>query len=284
MGLYDREYYRRSPGGSFASPLSGSSITKRLIILNVVVFVVDQFLVNLARAPQYSLSALGAFELTRATRGLQLWRWVTYQFVHAHVWHLVFNMIALYFFGPLMERWWGSRRYLAFYLLCGISGAVLYALLVPFLGPGFMVGASGSIFGILAGAALVAPDQTVLFMMFLPMKLRTLALILMGVAAYTVFTAGPNAGGQAAHLGGAALGFVLMKNPHWLGFAQRPLLRRRPVPGPVTRPPPDAHARRKQEAELDRILTKVKDQGLHSLSEKEKKTLRDATDRQRRAS
>src|SRR5205814_1372266 len=129
---------------------------------------------------------------------------------------------ALYMFGPMIESYLGRWRYLAFYLICGIGGAVSYLVLwqahvlvgypwVP------LVGASAGIFGILIAASRVAPDTTVMLMFPpIPMRLKTMAWVFVGIALFTVFTNGKNAGGEAAHLGGAILGYVLIANPRVL--------------------------------------------------------------------
>jgi membrane associated rhomboid family serine protease len=158
-----------------------------------------------------------------AVYGLQIWRFISFQFLHANFNHILFNMIALYFFGPIVESYWGSRKYLAFYLLCGIAGPAMYCIL---WGMGFLihdphvplVGASAGIFGVLIAAAQIAPNATVLIYGIIPMRLRMMALLLLAIAVYTTFTNGDNAGGEAAHLGGAAAGFFLMKNPKILSF------------------------------------------------------------------
>jgi membrane associated rhomboid family serine protease len=80
-----------------------------------------------------------------------------------------------------------------------------------------LIGASAGVFGILVAAAQVLPNATVLIYGFIPARLRTVALVLLGVAIYTVFTNGRNAGGEAAHLGGAAVGYLLIRNQRWLG-------------------------------------------------------------------
>ena len=163
----------------------------------------------------------GAFTAQLAVFHLQLWRFITFQFLHASLMHLAFNMLALFFFGPLMESYLGRRRYLAFYLLCGMAGPISYLL---FYGlhvgaanrTNGLIGASAGVFGILIAAAQVLPNVTVLIYGFIPARLRTVAWVLLGVAVYTVFTNGNNAGGEAAHLGGAALGYLLIKNERWL--------------------------------------------------------------------
>jgi membrane associated rhomboid family serine protease len=166
---------------------------------------------------------MGYFSAVKAIHHLQVWRFITYQFLHANVSHIFFNMLALYFFGPLIESYLGSRKYLAFYLLCGIAGAVMYLVLWQLgllgdTGPYTqLIGASAAIFGVLIAAARVAPDSTVmLFFPPIPMKLKVLAWIMIGIAVYTIFTSGDNAGGEAAHLGGAALGAFLIWQPQLL--------------------------------------------------------------------
>jgi len=186
--------------------------------------------------PVHPIQTYGWFSVTTALGHLQLWRLVTFQFLHAGFDHILFNMIALFFFGPLIESYLGSRRYLAFYLLCGVAGPVMYVVLwqVGLLSSGPstpLVGASAGIFGVLIAGATVAPNSEVLIWGVLPMKLRTFAWVLLAIAAYTVFQHGAtgtnNAGGQAAHLGGAAAGYALIRYPRVLDVFDR-IARRRP--------------------------------------------------------
>lgn len=238
MGIYDRDYYQ-SPRTRIA-PLGGMSmwsVNTWLIIINVAVFIVDRALYKFGyghylyipigrdasgqmeffRQPMMLLEYWGHFSAITAIDHLQLWRFITFQFLHAGIEHILFNMIALFFFGPLIEMYLGSRRYLAFYLLCGMAGAASYLglwgihVLVgnPYVS---LIGASAGIFGVLIAGAMVAPQATVLIYGIIPMQLRTMAWLLLAFAVYTVFTNGNNAGGQAAHLGGALLGFLLIKN------------------------------------------------------------------------
>lgn len=292
MGWQDRPYYReRTPAFGMGGPGStGLSVTWWLIIINAAIFMLDAVLLPSRRAAMVAPSPYLSFSISEAIHGLQLWRWVTYQFCHAGFLHLFFNMLGLYFFGPLLEQWWGSRRYLAFYLLCGVSGAVIFTLLhfVPGLidtSPHTsLVGASGSLFGILAAAAVLYPHHRVMLLFPpIPMSMRTMALIFLGIAAVSILAGGRNAGGEAAHLGGAALGWFLVRRPNLLNFADGlggglGNLRLR-------RMQKAAERRRRGESELqaevDRILDKVRQSGLQSLSSREKKTLQRATERQR---
>ena len=126
MGIYDRDYARpSSSGGGFGQrPMirKSWSVNTWLIAICVAVFVLNGFMGN-------QLIAWLHFSTADGFLGIQFWRFFGFQFLHASVPHLLFNMIALYFFGPLVERYLGGKRYLAFYLLCGLFGAVLYMIL-----------------------------------------------------------------------------------------------------------------------------------------------------------
>ncbi len=235
MGFYDRDYMRqprRGYGSAFGYSFGPQSVTMWLIGINVVVYLLDRMLIGRVVTPfgieRYQIiSNWGYFSVTTAVQHLQLWRFITFQFLHANFEHILFNMIALFFFGPMVENYLGSRRYLPFYLLCGIGGAALYMilLLVHFRigGPNVpLIGASAGIFGVLIAGAMVAPNATVLVFFVLPMPLRTLAWLFIAYAVYTVLFAGNNAGGEAAHLGGAVVGWLLMQKPDLLDYVTIP--------------------------------------------------------------
>lgn len=290
MGWEERDYHRDERGSLFRRPGPVSVVTW-LLVLNVGVFVLDAIFTGSMRASALSLSRWGHFNIHDALWGMQVWRWITYPFLHADLLHLLFNMIGLYFFGPLLEQTWGPRRFLAFYLGCGIGAAVVLTVLafVPGLLPGgtrtSVVGASGSIYGILVACAVLFPRQRVqLLFPPIPMTLRTMALLFLGLAALSLIAGSRNAGGEAAHLGGAALGFLLVRTPALLNWADRLRLpRREPGLRFKRRLDRQAQAAAREEAEVDRILAKVREHGLQSLTRAEQRTLRRATERQRRA-
>lgn len=318
MGAGDRDYLREEArrwggggsgggggmrGGRFGRGMDSKSVVTWLLIINVGVFVIDSVMGSARRGAVLAPHHWGNFNVDQAVYGFQFWRFFTYQFLHHGFFHILFNMIGLYFFGPLMEQWWGSKRFLAFYLLCGSSGAVLYSLMSIFT-PGIifdgemveaartlgasemdisrissLVGASGAIFGILAGCATLFPHQQVrLLIPPIPMSMRTMALIFLGLSVLSVIAGSANAGGDAAHLGGAILGFVLVKKAGWLNWADRV------SPTAITdginegRYQKKIEQQRATEAEVDRILAKVSEKGLASLTKKEKKALNQASE------
>lgn len=237
MGFQDRDYYRNTlPRGGFGYFRFGS-VTTWLIAINVAVFLADALARRVVGGPtlapgtdlsaylagwQGPLERWGAFSIEKGVLAGQAWRLITFQFLHANGTHLLFNMVALYLFGPIVEGHFGPRRYLAFYLLCGIAGGAAYAglSLGHVLGTTpdtQLVGASAGIYGLLVAAALIAPEVQVFYYLF-PVTIGMLAALSMLMALYQVIAAGHNAGGEAAHLGGGILGFALMKNQHWLNF------------------------------------------------------------------
>jgi len=231
MGIADRDYWQEDRRPAAFGGIRMWSVNTWLILINVAVFLLNNAVQQtVVDSDGYVLGRIhpinqvyGYFSVATAVYGLQIWRFITFQFLHANFNHILFNMIALYFFGPIVESYWGPRKYLAFYLLCGIAGPVMYVILwaMGFLihNPNIpLVGASASIFGVLIAAAQIAPNATVLIYGLIPMRLRMMALLLLGIAVFTTFTNGDNAGGEAAHLGGAAAGFFLMKNPQILSF------------------------------------------------------------------
>lgn len=239
------------------------------------------------------MTAWGHFSTAKGFLSLEVWRLVTFQFLHADVTHLALNMLALYFFGPLVEeRLRTKKRFAAYYLVCGICGALLYLtlnLLGFLLGarvPGLLfddmhtplIGASAGVFGVLMASAYIAGDGIMLVFMVLPMKIRTGAYLMLAIALLNLLSGGSNAGGDAAHVGGALAGFFFIRNMHLLGdFFE--------VLGPgerKTRAWRRAAARADAER-LDAVLDKVRERGLHSLTEDEQDILRRATREKREA-
>jgi len=242
-----------------------------------------------------STTPLQAWLYFSTSTALQLWRFVGFQFLHANLSHLLFNMMALYFFGPIVERYLGGKRYLAFYLICGIAGGAMYLLLnflgvqfpnahIPFVLPNDpttpLVGASAGIFGVIMAAAFLAPTAQVLLFFILPMRLRTLAYALVAIALLTIFFGFNNAGGEAGHLGGAIAGYWFIRHPdslhgllNLLGNAD-PTSRTRKLKASRRRDSgPDA-------ATIDRILDKIRKGGLQALNESEREILRAASRKQ----
>jgi len=243
MGIYDRDYYRQPARRESFGRVPMLSVTMWLILINVVVFFVEPISarswgVYILRTPTLTLQMSPIeywchFSAYTVIQQHQIWRFITFQFLHAGFAHIAFNMFALYMFGPMIESYLGRRRFLAFYLICGAAGGAAYILLYQFrllVTSEFvpLVGASAGIFGVLVAAAFVAPSATIMLLFPpIPMQLKTFAWVLIGIAIFTVFTSGHNAGGEAAHLGGAAMGAALMSNPRVLNIFDPSMWRKR---------------------------------------------------------
>jgi membrane associated rhomboid family serine protease len=277
MGLAEREYQRSGHGGGFMSRLT--PVVKWLLISNVAVFFIDMF-------AGHPLLRIGTFAIQTALFEFRFWQFATFQFLHGSVGHLLFNMIGLYFFGPWMERWWGSRKFIIFYLLCGAAGAVFFTLLtfLNILPDGLksgLIGASAGIYGIFIGVAVIAPDLRVA-LLFPPIELsmRQLAIALLVIATGAiVLSLGGNEGGEAGHLGGAVLGYFLVRYPNLMGRAAGSRPPRAPMPFESKLRPRSDVLKQRDDA-VDLILDKISREGFQSLTADEREVLRKASENQ----
>ena len=285
MGYADRDYFRETTGRP-PGRLAGAPVVKWLLIINLVVFAVALLLGFREDSVEF-----GKFTIGQGLRGFQVWRLITFQFLHGDFGHLLFNSIAIYFFGAFVEQQLRSRAFLVFYLLCGVAGALGYAALV-FISDDKdvgVVGASGGIFGILVVAAMIAPDMRVrLLLPPVTLTMRQLASILLAIGVLTILLGGRNAGGEAGHLGGALAGFLLWKVPALRGLlanlgrsgggdaGKRPAFRIR-----ITKSDkryekklrPKSRVSAAEAGEVDRILDKINEHGLQSLTAEERELL-----------
>ncbi len=265
-------------------------VVKWLIILNLGIYFLDTLVLkgDMRDGP---IRNFGAFAIQSAIFEGKIWEFVTFQFIHGFVGHVLLNCLGIFFFGPWMERWWGSKKFLLFYLLCGAAGAVFYTLLV-FIGilphdnyQSGLVGASAGFYGILIGVAVIAPNLRVaLLLPPIELSIRQLAIGMMVISVGSILLKlGGNEGGEAGHLGGAILGFILVKFPHLLGRNSgveiiRPKVFSR-TPEPKLRP--RSEFEKDQDSELDRILDKISAQGFQSLTDEEKATLQKVSESQK---
>jgi membrane associated rhomboid family serine protease len=119
MGIYDREYYRRDGPGFLAALTERGKVCKWLIIINVVAF-----LISLGSEDFRDLFVLNVADVLQG----QVWQLLTYAFMHAGLWHILFNMLFLWWFGTDVEDIYGPREFLAFYLVSAVLGGVAFVL------------------------------------------------------------------------------------------------------------------------------------------------------------
>ena len=284
MGIADRDYHR-SPQGGFLSNLT--PVVKWLLASNIAIFLLDYLLIpfvfdsNLDGEKIPKLLDWGAFSIESAVQHLQVWRFISFQFLHGSLGHLLFNALGIFFFGPWMERWWGSQRFLIFYLICGIGGAAFFSLLtltgiVPADSQSILVGASAGIYGIFIGVAITAPNLRV-SLLFPPIELsmRQLAIALLAISAGSIILKlGGNEGGEAGHLGGAIIGAILMRWPQLLSGRHASGTQRRNTPA-ERKIQPRTSIDLQRDSEVDLILDKISLQGFQSLTDREREVLRD---------
>jgi membrane associated rhomboid family serine protease len=205
------------------SSLSESVAVKNIIIVNALVFVAVFFT---PLSAFYGQLAMYYIDSPR----FEFWQLLTHMFMHGGVWHLVLNMYGLFLFGTILERVWGTQKFLFYYFATGFGAAFLYLLVeglkykvnlgtfFPFTA-GFhipsipVVGASGAVFGILIAFAMLFPN-TELYLIFIPFPIKAKYLI-GGYVAYELFRGlqfSPDSQiAHFAHLGGALFGFIIIK-------------------------------------------------------------------------
>ncbi len=184
---------------------------RRLIVANVVVFLVT-----------YSAPAVfRSLAFTPTLLLLRPWTLFTYMFLHAGLWHLFFNMLGLFFFGPRLELRLGARDFLILYVLSGLGGALLSFAFAP-MAP--VVGASGAVFGVLYGFARFWPTDEIYLWAVLPIQARWLVIGLAALSLYSGFSGAGSRIAHFAHLGGFVGGWA------YLRWRERLIRRRRPVP------------------------------------------------------
>jgi rhomboid family protein len=205
MAIGTRNYARPYlPGGGLPRGV------RDLIIANSAIFLVMWLLGSTGIVRVFvSLFALVPADVVRR---LFVWQLVTYLFLHAGFFHILFNMLALWFFGKDLEEIWGTRRFLQFYFFCGI-GAGIVAVLANYLfgNPnGATVGASGAIYGVLLVCAVMWPDRIIIFYIF-PIKLKYFVMIMAAIAFFGLRDL--NSGvSDVAHLSGMLFGYVFLKS------------------------------------------------------------------------
>jgi membrane associated rhomboid family serine protease len=186
-----------------------SPALKALIGANVLLFVVQLVLPGIT----WTLGLMPAAVIEQ----FFVWQLGTYMFLHAGLFHLLFNMLALWMFGTELERVWGTRYFLKFYFVTGIGAAALTVLfsLLPFglaqgLQHSIVIGASGAIYGLLLAYALYFPDRPIYMYLVFPIPAKYFVLI-MGVIAFYSSLADNNGVANATHLGGLLVGYLYLK-------------------------------------------------------------------------
>lgn len=216
-------YYGNSNGGGFMSNVP--TVTKNLILINVIVFIATLVNENLM---------MGAFALYYPTSpNFHWWQVITHMFMHGGFWHIFFNMYTLFIFGCVVERIIGTKKFLLFYFVCGLGAVGLHFLVQYFQMQSFMdsaaagsaaayqsiamiksvptVGASGAIYGVLIGYAMLFPESR-MTLIFPPVTLsaKWMVVAFAAIELLTGVTGWASGVAHFAHLGGMLIGWLLI--------------------------------------------------------------------------
>jgi len=234
---------------------------RRLIVANVIVFFLQQTAPgvtgSLAFVPRYAL--------------LQPWTVLTYMFVHASITHILFNMIALYFFGPRVEERIGSNRFIVLYTVSGITGALMSLIFAPY-SP--IIGASGAIFGVMLAFARFWPDAQIYIMAILPIQARAAVILMAAISLWSGLQGSRTGVADFAHLGGFVGGWLYLVWLERRGGTKKFRAKATPVVAKETltqwrRVDPTAIHEVNRD-EVNRILDKISAKGLGSLTPQER--------------
>ncbi|MFD2514515.1 rhomboid family intramembrane serine protease [Pontibacter locisalis] len=284
---------------------------KQLILINVIVFVV----LIITRTILYLTGGSSAYNVLMRYIALNSdplifitrpWTLITYFFTHEGFLHIIFNMLNLYWFGQLVREYLGEKKLLSLYILGGIAGGALYMLsynFIPFFADraafSFMIGASASVLAIVVAAATLLPNYAFNLILIGPIRIKYIAafLVLLSISG----AIGDNAGGNIAHLGGALIGWLFIKQlqrgndmgrpvhavlDFFTGlFKRRPKLKvthRRPTTSTTSANPRASFSgsNKPSQSEIDRILDKISSSGYESLSKEEKQKLFQASQKE----
>lgn len=178
-----------------------TEVVKQLIIINVIIFLALQLPFTAGFRQYFVMYPIGSTYF----QPMQI---VTHMFNHANTAHLFFNMLGLFFFGPWVERAWGPRKFLFYYLVCGLGAAITHIV----IGGGHPVlGASGAISGVLVAFAMMFPNvQVMLLIPPIPMKAKYMVLGYLALDLFQGLGRFDTGVAHFAHLGGALFGFLLI--------------------------------------------------------------------------
>lgn len=286
-------------------------VIKNLLIINAAVFFVQLIMENLifnGIPASYILNRWFALNpiLVGDTFGnpfnFQIWQLITYQFMHGNFSHILFNMFGLWMFGAEIENIFGSKRFLIFYLLAGVTAGLLHLFLSPLLGssPAVTIGASGSVFGVLVAFAMLFPDRYIFLYFLVPVKAKYLIGFLIVFEFLAINSAHSNVA-HLAHLGGALFGFLYLLFDKNFNIELKNVFRKeyffkRKTGGYKDYFSPSSSRKRNDDLdevkfrdleddeiitqkEIDDILDKISKSGYQNLTEREKRILFEASKR-----
>lgn len=299
MGIYDRDYFQKNRRAANPFVLMTSTAIGMLIAVNVVCFIA-QLLTDRPDGLAGPVTTFLAASPHDVFHG-HVYKLVTANFAHATntIWHLLWNMLFLYFFGRDLEQIYGKRRFFAIYLAAGGLSILTEVVAQEIAGHEIVriLGASGAVMAVVVLFTLFYPNHQILFMFFIPAPIWVLCLIYVGGDLYAVLQRSQGNVASFAHLAGAA--FALLYRLHEIhGYRLRRLLPRwrRQVPRPrqeraaAVSPAARARPRAREEGGPDPVSQRIDDllgkiqaggRGLEGLTDEEREFLRENAGRYR---
>lgn len=179
------------------------TVVKYILIVNVALFALNNFLPALELDRWLDLFPVG-------NENFKPHQFITYMFMHGSLSHIFFNMLAVYMFGSILEGIWGSKRFLNFYILCGLGAAALQVIINQ-INQDFaiLLGASGSVFGLLVAFAIMFPNTELNIYFVIPIKAKYFVVIYGLYELFASFNSHDNIG-HVAHIGGLITGVIIM--------------------------------------------------------------------------
>ena len=175
---------------------------KHLLIINVIAFLAS---ILLERYGIYLNNILGLWSL--GTGNFRLWQPLTYMFMHGSFDHVFFNMFSLWMFGCVLENYWGTRRFVFYYLACGIGAGLLH-MLIP--GLHVTVGASAAVYGILLAFGMLFPNERIYLYFLVPIKTKWFIIGMIAIELFEGVFRSYDGIAHFAHLGGMLIGFLII--------------------------------------------------------------------------
>ncbi len=210
--------YRGDSGGvSLGGSLS--TAVKLLVAWNVIFYLVQMLAGRFVRGADLAI----LFNLGLVPSDLfhgRIWQLVTYMFLHGSLFHIAFNMLALWMFGSQLEFVWGARRFVQYYLFTGIGAGITNAIFEPHSAIP-IVGASGAIYGLLLAYGMYFPNRQILIYFLFPMKAKYFVIFFGAIEFLASITPGRDGVAHLAHLGGLLFGFLYLKRIPMRWFGRR---------------------------------------------------------------
>ncbi len=280
----------------------------QIILINLIIFILINILrvvISISGNTGTELYSLIIYQLALPSNIMTFlikpWTLVTYFFTHERFFHILFNMLFLYWFGKIIYQFLGNNKLINLYILGGLIGGLLFILiynLVPFysnrVDNSILIGASAGVFAVVVGAATYMPNYT-FFLLFLgPVKIKYIAIFYVLLSFFNID--GSNAGGELAHLGGAFIGFFYIQQLRkgndfgqpiiqFLNFVKSLFKPSQKIKVSYKSKKKKAHTKNTttvkdtgiSQDEIDVILDKISEGGYESLSKEEKQKLFDAS-------